>query len=397
METRFFIKTRLGCFLILILLLSAMVQAQLTISYSVSGPNLQLQWPANLGWILQSQTNPLLVGLGTNWVDVPGSELTNQWSTPLQQANTTVFFRLRSSSSATGVTNYFYQPETITNISGRAFSDSSSPAHLLNMSTFGETAAAVSTPITWAVGDFTGLYPASPVNNFQRGISNGWYGSCAVQISGSQEGCMVHTFSIPGGSGYNYNLANAQVNYKWNYADGNCPWSSTGAFLSINFNMQIPAVYMANGAVGYVYTSVLLQDTNGNICWLQPQIFDTRGAPNTEYCGWDPGTKSAYANTYYSSNQTRYCSMSPGSSASTGSHWTGWKSYGVNISTTNLLNAINDINHQFGGTLSTNPADYRLILLTIQDEIYWPVGNGYIGMSVSNLSAYAFYPGVESN
>ena len=31
-------------------------------------------WTNNAGWILQSQTNALSVGISNNWVDVPGSD-----------------------------------------------------------------------------------------------------------------------------------------------------------------------------------------------------------------------------------------------------------------------------------------------------------------------------------
>ena len=56
---------------------------------------LELSWPADhTGWRLQAQTNTLAPGLGTNWVDVPGSTSTNQLSLPLDSANPSVFYRL---------------------------------------------------------------------------------------------------------------------------------------------------------------------------------------------------------------------------------------------------------------------------------------------------------------
>ena len=55
-----------------------------------------LSWPADhLGWLLQSQTNALNVGLGTNWVDVPGSDALISTNLPLVPANPAVFYRLR--------------------------------------------------------------------------------------------------------------------------------------------------------------------------------------------------------------------------------------------------------------------------------------------------------------
>jgi len=66
------------------------------LTFSVSSGTLNLSWPTDhLGWILQSQTNSLSTGLGSNWVDVPGSASTTSASYPINPANPTVFFRLR--------------------------------------------------------------------------------------------------------------------------------------------------------------------------------------------------------------------------------------------------------------------------------------------------------------
>jgi hypothetical protein len=56
---------------------------------------LQISWPADhTGWQLQSQTNNLTSGLGTNWVNVPASMQINQMTVPLNSTNGSVFFRL---------------------------------------------------------------------------------------------------------------------------------------------------------------------------------------------------------------------------------------------------------------------------------------------------------------
>ena len=66
------------------------------ITATVSGSTLNLSWPAtHLGWTLQSQTNSLSTGLGTNWTDVAGSSSGTNASITIDPANPTVFFRLR--------------------------------------------------------------------------------------------------------------------------------------------------------------------------------------------------------------------------------------------------------------------------------------------------------------
>ena len=67
-----------------------------TITASLSGANLNLTWPANWtgGVHLQSQTNSLAKGLGTNWVTIPGTDANNSYSTPVVKTNGSVFYRL---------------------------------------------------------------------------------------------------------------------------------------------------------------------------------------------------------------------------------------------------------------------------------------------------------------
>lgn len=71
------------------------VATPVVLTPTVSGGNYQLAWPLNqLGWELQTQANPLGVGLSDNWVAVPGSTLTNSVSLPVDPTKGAVFFRL---------------------------------------------------------------------------------------------------------------------------------------------------------------------------------------------------------------------------------------------------------------------------------------------------------------
>ncbi len=76
--------------------LSVVPNYSTNISYSVSGNTLTITWPAtHLGWILQSQTNALNVGLKTNnWVNVPGSDSVTSVPVTINRGNPTVFYRL---------------------------------------------------------------------------------------------------------------------------------------------------------------------------------------------------------------------------------------------------------------------------------------------------------------
>ncbi len=66
------------------------------ISYSVSGSTLTISWPAtHQGWFLQAQTNNLNAGLGTNWVNIPGTDATTSTNLPVVPGNPSVFYRLK--------------------------------------------------------------------------------------------------------------------------------------------------------------------------------------------------------------------------------------------------------------------------------------------------------------
>ena len=63
------------------------------LTFQVSGNLLDISWPV-AGGRLQTQTNSPGVGIGTNWVTVPGSTTTNRVVVPIDPANGSVFYRL---------------------------------------------------------------------------------------------------------------------------------------------------------------------------------------------------------------------------------------------------------------------------------------------------------------
>jgi autotransporter-associated beta strand protein len=75
--------------------LSVVSTVSTNLVWNVSGTNLNLSWPSDhTGWRLQVQTNTLNAGLGTNWVDVSGSPLTNGMALPVDVTRGSVFYRL---------------------------------------------------------------------------------------------------------------------------------------------------------------------------------------------------------------------------------------------------------------------------------------------------------------
>ena len=65
------------------------------LALEISGGSMQFAWPADhIGWRLEMQTNSAGMGLGTNWVTVPGSAIVNQASIAINPAGGSAFFRL---------------------------------------------------------------------------------------------------------------------------------------------------------------------------------------------------------------------------------------------------------------------------------------------------------------
>jgi fibronectin-binding autotransporter adhesin len=76
---------------------SGMAANPTNITYSVGGGSITLSWPADhQGWILQTQTNSLALGLRTNWFDIAGTASSTQAVINVSSTNPAVFFRLRS-------------------------------------------------------------------------------------------------------------------------------------------------------------------------------------------------------------------------------------------------------------------------------------------------------------
>ncbi len=76
-------------------LISVVQTVPTNLAWAVSGTNINLSWPAGYtGWGLQIQANAIDAGLDTNWVDVPGSTLTNSMVMPMNPGNGSVYYRL---------------------------------------------------------------------------------------------------------------------------------------------------------------------------------------------------------------------------------------------------------------------------------------------------------------
>ncbi len=65
------------------------------LTFAIGNGQMQVGWPSDhTGWRLEAQTNSINNGIGTNWLTVTGSAVTNQMTLPLDQTIGSSFFRL---------------------------------------------------------------------------------------------------------------------------------------------------------------------------------------------------------------------------------------------------------------------------------------------------------------
>ena len=75
------------------LLVSSITPTNLAMTFT--NGMLKFFWPTNyLGWSLQVQTNSMSDGLGTNWILLPFTAMTNEFTAAISPTNGSVFYRL---------------------------------------------------------------------------------------------------------------------------------------------------------------------------------------------------------------------------------------------------------------------------------------------------------------
>jgi hypothetical protein len=110
--------------------------AVLTAQLAGQGQNVALSWPANnLGWQLQTQTNPPGTGITTTWITVPGSFTTNALTFTVNTNVGSVFYRLVSPAYNTSI----FAPGDllVLQVGNGSISSSGAPGVLEDFSPFG--------------------------------------------------------------------------------------------------------------------------------------------------------------------------------------------------------------------------------------------------------------------
>ncbi len=224
-------------------------------------------------------------------------------------------------------------------------------------------------PITWAVGDFTDFYPPLPVSNYQRGVSNSWYGSEAVQMQADVIGIHNHPESAGPQIGLN-TMAIAYTQPDWIR-----PWAvTTRNRLRYSGLFTTPRAAITSPTDGVYWGLVLkFNDINipSNAVWVDVGIFDFQSPGSFyDFAAIDSNTGLPILSSFVGGS-SRFVTAVGNSWPSTPSTWTGWRFYAFDIHGDQFAYALRYMNAQLHLNYSTNPADYVLNHLNVTDEIYF--------------------------
>jgi hypothetical protein len=286
---------------------------------------------------------------------------------------------------------FHYESPALAGISGNTATDvTGMPNNKTVCYAYGLGSDALASPVTWNVQNFTGLSVSSPANNFQRGVSDSWYGSNACQATGTSMGFQIHkdSGSNPNPVGDLYGM---QLAYQWSNLNTR-PWSSSLYGADPQLRLQTHYTLgaddrLGSGIVQYGQLFVSLADTvHQKSIWYVVSLWDSRGL-QPEVIMQDFGGTTNYNVVTHITDNAHYVTKHPSSQYSNGTGTNTW--YGAYISKTNLLNAVADLNAAFPSAgFSTNPNDYAINFIGCGTEMYSPSGTtGWIGSSVSDVIA----------
>jgi hypothetical protein len=292
-----------------------------------------------------------------------------------------------------GARTYWYQPENMTNISGRAYADSAGGEFLkFRAVTFGWGSDGVSTPITaWNSGQKTTVSISAPLKDHQRGRpGNNYYGASTVAIDGTGMSCWHSTYSLV--RGLHLGASECQGNVKFPATDTYRPFASGTKGLAMAFYLKIPYVKQGDSPTYFSVGLRFVDKITGKGISVGNYLYDSRNRW-VENIGWDIGMNTGYVCSFVGSPTRLYFDATQGAHHGGAETWKDWQYYQFNIKPYNLLNAIRNINTKYGAGLSEDLTRYRLAYVQATSVISWPSGtnlNGEIASAMKNLNVWLF-------
>ena len=247
----------------------------------------------------------------------------------------------------------------------------------------------VATPVTWDVGSLTGLALGSgpTAAQYQRGPNDIKFTS-ALQMKGDAVGMWINSGQT--GVTTTGTILPAVLHYDFKPGQQPKPFDTPGAALVYAFDAQVPTAKSWGDGVPYAAAVFRFRDTKegneGREVWFSIVFFDPRGAPADTELPDDCSTCSHYPILITSfTNKAGYGAMGPGSAQFSSEPWAGFRHFDFRVKPDDFTRAIARAKDRFkldDKALSPNAADYSLIHLNMNPEVYAPAtGGAAIGMS----------------
>jgi hypothetical protein len=259
-----------------------------------------------------------------------------------------------------------------------------------------ESTQSVDHPVSYDVGFYTGLYPPSPVENYQRGFYDlgAPSGSTAFQVYCDSVGIMLNSWSFNHDQGVTG--GGPQALWSYTHESPKTPWSTPDSALTLQAWVQLPWHATWNGGIGQIGFGFYLRDTVNNVTFpFILSLFDSR--PESQGVGGEflsHDTFTPFVSSALKSG-TRYSTLSPYSeSFRSVQGWDEQLFYRVHVTQQNLLHAVSDLMENNPGLeLSLKPSDYVLTLSFIITELFVETAekNVSMGMNFQEFMVYESY------
>lgn len=305
-------------------------------------------------------------------------------------------------------TSYYYTPVNVTDgIASHFFYDATYPKDASFIRTY-SLGLVANTPMSWQVGDLTGLIvPPSVATTFQRGYQN-TIGSTAVQLYGTGAGFYINSNYLEGGhptaaEGY---VGGAHVSYSWNKNEVQ-PWAELGKGARLRFQHDVKLTKWDSTKQGdectAYYQGALIVATTDPVLGAPHEVdfqwtfgvWDSRHTHAESIHPDLPPSQMHQVDTYYATG-TQYTTKESFSSNTNDSPAfdTTKRTYASYLTWDHVLSLISWYRSQFGVQLSIDPKDYWIGLISSGPEMYIAPTTGWcqFGTSLDNFYLLAYGP-----
>lgn len=224
--------------------------------------------------------------------------------------------------------------------------------------------AGPASPLSWDLSARTGAaLPAADA----RGVRPLVVGSTALQYGNATFGALLNLTADPLEPGAS--LGTVTVGYDWSAARAAAPWAGGGGGLELSIDYQVPTAQKTGVAVYTSWTVGLATAAANTFVWYETALFDLDRPLGGDVIWLDTISGRPIVHAVLSQTQpSRFHRVYPDSANSATTSWAGFRRFHFAIEAAHVAAAMAAANEKFNLTLSTNPADWRLVHTNVEVE-----------------------------